>query len=180
MFLMMISLLDDAQRDLIEQIYKEDKAYFFRVAYRILSSTEDAEDAVSEAMLRIFDNIQKISELPRPKMRAYCIIIVKNCARARFRHDAKLQFTDQPDQYVDGADDGAESIYFERLDEEEIHKTLSGLMEEEQRLLYLRFEERRTYKEIARILDCPEENIRKRGTRLIEKLRKQMDASVLD
>ena len=174
MFLMMVSLLDDEQRDLIEQIYKEDKAYFHRVAYRILSSREDAEDAVSEAMLRIFDNLEKISSFPRPKMRAYCIIIVKNCARSKLRRDAKLQFTDCPEQFSAGEEDDVEVMFFRKLEMEKIQTILSGLTEDEQRLIFLRYDNRMTYRKIAGALCRPEENVRKQGARLIEKLRKQM------
>ena len=174
MFLMMVSLLDDEQRDLAEQIYKEDKTYFYRVAYRILSSKEDAEDVVSEAMLRIFDNLEKISSLSRPKMRAYCIIIVKNCARAKLRRDSKLLFTGSPEQYSAGEDDDVESMYFEKLDTNKIQTILSELTPDEQRLIFLRYDNRMTYKEIAGALRRPEENVRKQGTRLIEKLRRQM------
>ena len=174
MLLLMVSLLDDEQRDLFEKIFREDRSYFFRIAYRILASKEDAEDAVSEAMLRIVDNLKKISSLPRPKMRAYCIIIVKNCARAKLRRDAKLQFTDCPEQFSAGKEDDVESICFKKLDEEEIQTALSGLTEDEQRLIFLRYNNRMTYKEIAGVLLRPEENVRKQGARLIEKLRKQM------
>ena len=175
MLLMMISLLDDEQRDLIEKIFREDKTYFFRVARGILSSKEDAEDAVSDAMLKIFDNLEKISKLPRHKMRAYCIIIVKNCAREKIRRDKKMEFTDQPEQYAEHLSDSTEACFFKSMKAAEIQRILSGLSEDEQRLLFLRYEERKSYRDIGHTLQCSEDSARMRGFRIIEKLRKQMD-----
>ena len=173
MLLLMMSLLDEGQRDLIEKIFREEKAFFFRVARGILASKEEAEDAVSEAMLKIIDNLEKISKLPRNKMRAYCIVIVKNCARERIRKDRKLEFTDQPTPHDGDADESAEERYLKLHRSEEIQKLLSGLSKEEQRLLFLRYEERKNYREIGIALKCSEESAKMRGYRIIEKLRKQ-------
>ena len=127
MLLMMISLLDDEQREIIEKIFREDKSFFFHVARGILVSKEDAEDAVSEALLKIVDNLEKISNLPRNKMRAYCIIIVKNCAREKLRRDKRLEFTEEPEQYTGDAGESAEDRYFKTLKATEMQKILSFL-----------------------------------------------------
>ena len=175
MLLFVISLLDDEQRDLAERIFKEDKAYFFRVANKILASKSDAEDAVAEALLRIVENLEKISTLPRHKMRAYCIIIVKNCAKERIRRDKKIEFTDQPEQYAERLNESAEELFFKSMKDAEIKRVLSVLSEDEQRLLFLRYEERKSYRDIGQTLQCSEDSARMRGFRIIEKMRKQMD-----
>ncbi|MBR5970942.1 MAG: sigma-70 family RNA polymerase sigma factor [Lachnospiraceae bacterium] len=175
LLLMLSSLLDDEQRETIEKIFREEKSFFFRVARGMLASKEDAEDAVSEALLKIVDNLDKISKLPRNKTRAYCITIVKNCAREKLRRDKRLVFSEEPEQYADEAGESTEDRYFKTLKATELQTLLSLLSEEEQRLLFLRYEERRSYKDIGGILQCTEDSARMRGFRIIEKLRKHMD-----
>ncbi|MBQ6734364.1 MAG: sigma-70 family RNA polymerase sigma factor [Lachnospiraceae bacterium] len=178
MLFMMLSLLDDEQREIIEKIFREDKSFFFYVARGILVSKEDAEDAVSEALLKIVDNLEKISKLPRNKMRAYCITIVKNCAREKLRRDKRLEFTENPGQYTEDLGESTEDRFFKTIPSSEMQTMLSGLSEDEQRLLFLRYEEGRSYKEIACVLQCTENSARVRGFRILEKLRKQMDGII--
>ncbi|MBR0092094.1 MAG: sigma-70 family RNA polymerase sigma factor [Lachnospiraceae bacterium] len=179
MLLLTISLLDDEQRDLVEKIFKEDKDYFFRVANKILTSKTDAEDAVAEALLRIVENLDKISKLSRPEMRAYCITIVKNCANAKFRRDAGIVFTDEPDLFMNHVLTDPATIYEKKMDKDMLKTILSSFSEGDQQLIFLRFEDRMGYKEIGKVLGITEDTARKRGLRIGEKLRKQISEKLV-
>lgn len=80
MLILLFSVLNDEERELVEQIFHEHHIQFQRIAFRIVQSEETAEDVVSTAFVKIIDNIEKISELPCPQMTAFCVTIVKNAS----------------------------------------------------------------------------------------------------
>ena len=82
MLLLILSVLEDDQRNLVEKIYKENYQYFLKVAMQITGSTADAEEAVSSALLKISLNILKISHLTCPEMKAFCVTIFTKTAAA--------------------------------------------------------------------------------------------------
>ena len=54
------------------------EALWLYVSKAILKNNESAEDAVSEAFVRIIKNLDKINEDDRYKTRAFLVIIVRN------------------------------------------------------------------------------------------------------
>ena len=170
MFLMMVSLLDDEQRDLIEKIFKEDRRLFFNIARRILGSITEAEDAVSDAMIQITDNLERIKNLPRHEMRAYCIVIVRNCSYERFRKNKhELQLDEIGFNIADVRNEPGED-YIRQEQIGAVRRLIQELPKEERLLLQLRFYHQSSYREIAEILGITEETARKRA----ERIRKEM------
>lgn len=82
------------ERDAFEQFYLAYRDVMYRVAYRLLDNTQDAEDAVHQAFLSILGCFEKISEIHCPKTKAFCVIIVERKAldllRARKRAPVSL------------------------------------------------------------------------------------------
>lgn len=175
MFLMMVSLLDDEQRDLIERIFKEDRRLFFNIARRILGSITEAEDAVSDAMIQITDNLEKIKNLPRHEMRAYCIVIVRNCSYGRFRRNKhELRLDEVGSDIADERNEPGE-IYIRQERIKAVRKMIQELSKEDGLLLQLRFYHQSSYKEIADILGITEETARKRAERIRRIIRLRLD-----
>ena len=61
----------------------------FYVARQILSSDEDAEDAVHEAFLAILRHMDDISDVPDPKTRAFVVLIAERKAIDLLRRNAR-------------------------------------------------------------------------------------------
>jgi sigma-70, region 4 subfamily len=78
MIILLLSILNDEQRALVERIFHEHNIHFQCISFNIVKSEETAKDAVSAAFVKIMENIEKISDLPCPQMTAFCVTIVKN------------------------------------------------------------------------------------------------------
>ena len=170
--MLFVMILSDHERSFVENLFRENKALFFNVARQILHSHAEAEDAVSDAMFRIITNLDKISGLPRHKIRAYCIVIVRNCAYARYRK------TDEVPMEMNAAAGAAikhpEDVLLEKENAEELKCIIRKLSGDERMLLQLKYVDEANYKEIADVLGITEETARKRAERLLRKLREQM------
>ena len=55
----------DEERDLVTRIYTHFERMMYKIALGILKNPQDAEDAVSEAFIRIIKNLDKISMIKR-------------------------------------------------------------------------------------------------------------------
>lgn len=64
----------------LEELYFKYKTNMFHVANRILKDTYMAEDAVSEAFIKIAKNQTKILELGQKEQQDYVLILTKNTA----------------------------------------------------------------------------------------------------
>lgn len=63
-----------------EQLYHSYRKQMLAVAYRILENTDDAEDAVQDALLGIAKSISSLWELEDGALRAYVLTAAKNAA----------------------------------------------------------------------------------------------------
>ena len=62
---------------------------FYRVAYHLLESQQDAEDAVQTLYLKLWDSRDRMSEIKNPL--AYGIFILKNICIDRIRRSLWMQ-----------------------------------------------------------------------------------------
>ena len=86
-YLQMIETNEDRAK--FEQIYTEYKGLMFHIAYQRLQHTQDAEDAVHHAFVKIAENIKKIDPVsPRTKQLVVTIVDnrVTDILRVRGRH----------------------------------------------------------------------------------------------
>lgn len=68
------------------QTYLAYREMMFRVAYRIVQNEADAEDAVAEAFLRIYQNYRCIREPVSPVTRRFCAVVTERVALNALRH----------------------------------------------------------------------------------------------
>ena len=163
MMILLFGVLNDEQRALVERIFHEHRVHFQRISFKIVKSEETAEDVVSTAFVKIMDNIEKISELPCPQMTAFCVSIVKNASIDVLRHS-------QQSVHLDRWDLTDECIH--NADVRKLTELMDWLDPDDRRFLYLRYTQEMGYKEIGTLLNISEDAAKKRGQRLIKKLRK--------
>ena len=149
-----------SERLFVETV-REKRGAMWRVAFHILRSEADAEDAVSsavEATWKRLDRLRDAGALP-----AYLMRSTVNAARdelRRRRHTAPLE----------PLEDRLEAPKAERG----IADYVSGLAEKFRLPLLLKFDEELQEKEIARILRIPRGTVSSRISRGLEILRKEM------
>ncbi len=160
------------QRVLVERIFHEHRIHFQRISFKIVKSEEAAEDVVSTAFVKIMDNIEKNSELPCPQMTAFYVSIVKNASIDVLRQSRQSVHMDCWDNVPgEDADDLADEC-IHNADVHRLSKVIDSLDPDDSRFLYLRYTQEMGYKEIGTLLNISEDAAKKRGQRLIKKLRK--------
>lgn len=91
----------EADREVIDRIYREFYPLMRSVASRAApGDSQDAEDAVHDAMIKIINNISVIDTSDRKKLRSFCCIIARNCAldRVRKRENRNVSLEEIPDE----------------------------------------------------------------------------------
>ena len=89
MMMYMALMEDPGHISLFEQIYQTYRGAMFGIAVAVLRDHHLAEDAVSEAFLKIAKNINKISALDGQVRRDYIVIITRNSALDLYRQRQK-------------------------------------------------------------------------------------------
>lgn len=83
---------DNAQRNELEELYKENLNRFLNIAYSNLHNKSDAEDAVQETFRRIAEKPEKFFAVPLQYRIKYVFIIIKNVSVEMFGKKNKVSF----------------------------------------------------------------------------------------
>lgn len=172
MMILPFSVLNDEQRALVERIFREHHIHFQRISFNIVKSEAAAEDVVSTAFVKIMGNIEKISDLPCPQMTTFCVTIVKNASIDVLR---QLQQNVHIDYWDNISGENTDDIADECIHNADIHRLteLIDLLDPDERhFIYLRYTLEMGYREIGELLNISEDAAKKRGQRLVKKLRK--------
>ena len=172
MFIIIVGTLSDREKELVNQIFKDSNIKLYNISFQILHSHSDAEEAVSQTFLKIISHIEKISKLPCPEIAPYCVVIVKNESANILRKRKKLVFIDEVQTDKGGSNySELENMWAQNISKEELLSVIDGLSEEEKYLIHLRYTNDMSFKEIAALLGVSEETAKKRGYRILKKLR---------
>jgi len=164
--------MSDDEKDLVNEIFSKTNVKMYNMSYNILRSHNDAEEAVSQTFLKIMEHIKRISDLPRLQIEPYCVIILKNEAMNILRQRKKHAIVDEID-YLEqnSASYDIEEEYINSLEKEKLLACVNRLSDEERNFIYFRFVYEMGYKQISELLDITEEAAKKRGQRILKKLR---------
>ena len=135
-----------------------DKLY--RLAYSYMKNREDAMDVVQESIykaIRSCDQIRTESQIA-----SWCYQIVVRTALDLIRKQRRE---------VIGIEEYQEESQFDRYEDIDIMKSLDILSEEEKSIIILRYFEEQKLKEIANILEEPENTIKSKLYRALKKLK---------
>lgn len=130
----------------------------YRIAMGILHSSQDAEDAVSNAIEATWKNLWRIgSDAAIPSYLTRCTI---NAAKMELRHRRYTEPIEPYHECLTVPDKGANVTDY-----------LSGLKEKDRLLLILKYQEDMPEAEIASILRIPRGTVSSRLSRLLKRLR---------
>lgn len=169
LYLSMLKTGED--KNLFEDLYLKNRQSMYAVAYSILNNVEDSEDAVHHAFLKIADNFEKIKSIPCHKIEPYFVIIVRNASINIYNKNKKNseRFTALDDNKI-----SVDIDFFENIDYDKLVQTISDLPMIYKDILYLRYINEFTTKEISKMLDIPINTVHKR----IERAKKLLKAEL--
>ena len=151
---MSISLADDGPREQFAQAVTEHTCAMFRTARAILDNDADAEDAVSEAVLRAWQAWGGLRK--QEAVRAWLLKITVNCAREQRRKTGRVVAMENLET-VAGA---AEDRHYDGL-----WDAVLALPEEQRSAVVLFYYEDMTISQIARILGVAQGTVKSRLSR---------------
>lgn len=115
----------------------------YRVAFYILEDSADAEDAVQETFLKLWQGREALDSIQNP--RAYAVRMLRNLCVDRIRKASHLTFPEELPETPDPQDDGIDSR--ERLNK--VLEAVKALPERQREVLVLRTIEGLSYEEIS-------------------------------
>ena len=157
-----------AEQDKFEYVFNKYKKLMLHKAYGILQDYYLAEDAASEAFIRIYKNLHKIGDPDDPKSVAFIITIVKNVALTMLKqeksHDAEEIDEEQHDDF------NLEEQTLAQLGAERIYNMIDELGEDMKSVFLLKYSYDLSHKDIGNILGISENNVTVRLHRARNKL----------
>lgn len=170
--------------DIFLQIYEQYYRLMYQVAYSILKSTEDTEDALQEAFIRIDKNISKILDPFCPKTRNFVVIIVKRVALNILDKRKGIAFEELSAMLEDGSIEASP----EKMSEEKtawnfVKTAIQNLPYIYRECLYLSLIDEYTPEEIADLLEIKKQSVYKRlkrGKKMLQDRLAEMGVSYED
>ena len=145
------------------QMYETVYIDLYRFALCMMKNKQEAEDAVSEAVLKAYENMGKLRD--KEAFRSWIFTITANTCKRRLRKEAKRN-----DEFIDEnrlSTSTAEVDYGLALD---VRKAFFILSEEEQEIIGLSVFGGYNSKEIGKMLGIKDNTVRSKKTRALEKM----------
>ncbi len=154
----------------LQQLYKTYEQPMYRIAYAVLHNSELAEDAVSDAFIRIIGKLSRIKEVDSPKTKKYIVKIIKSTSINIYRKNKQfyvheLPIDEQTMQIPDPAANAEERAMSGVNDE-----LLKSVSETDRKIIMLRCNDEMSWKEVAGEMSLTESNVRKRFERARKKI----------
>lgn len=167
MFIYLQMIEDEPDRVKFELLYVKYQQLMHYVANQVLHNSEDAEDAVHNAFIAIAKNISKISGVDCPKTRSYIVVITENKAIDMLRSRQRVQTMEYNDAL------GGMEIPMD--EDDRLACAISRLPARYRELLLLKYDSGYNTRELAKLLDMTEENVRMTLFRARKALKKQLE-----
>jgi RNA polymerase sigma-70 factor (ECF subfamily) len=156
--------MEMSERLKITALYDLYEQPMYRIAYAVLHDSALAEDAVSDAFIRIIGKLNKIGEPYSPKTKSYIVKVIKSTSINIYRRNKRRFEYEQPmDERTLSIPDRSAVVTDSSM--------LNGLNPDERRIIVLRCEKGMSWKEVAAEMSLNEATVRKRFERIKTKLK---------
>lgn len=147
-----------------EQWYRGNVRLMYYVAYERLQNREQAEDAVSEAVLRLYSGLQKWDCQGEDDFRRLAVLVTRNAAIDIFRKNTRA-IPMSPEDLTDygGVSEDVLEQAMAKMEWEQVRASIGQLKEEDQIVLFLRGVHGLSERETARLLGIKPKSV---GVRL--------------
>lgn len=161
---MILSQTQDDARERFAAAVTAHRRAMYRAARALLSSDADAEDAVSEAILRAWQAFGRLRD--EKALKSWLIKITVNCAYEHHRRGAHVTYTDDLEPLAGGAEDKHDFTLWDAV---------CALPEDYRVATVLFYYEDMTTAEIAKTLGVREGTVRSRLSRARNRLRTMLE-----
>ena len=141
----------------LKEIWLTFSGRFYRIAYYILDSQEDAEDAVQELYLKIFSGSKNMMDVKNPV--AYGTTLLRNICIDRIRRRTPVR-TAESQEYIVSDTSGPDETSACRDALKYLLQEMEKLPEKQSRALKMRAFEGLEYQEIAKRMRLSQVNVR--------------------
>lgn len=134
------------------------KDKLFRLALRITLDRAEAEDVVQDTMIRVWNKRDEWQQFE--SVEAYCLIVAKNLAidRSQKKDAQNVELTPEMAEEADTSGPYDRLVNNERM--KIIHRLINELPEKQRLIMQLRDIEGESYKDIAKVLQLTEEQVK--------------------
>lgn len=171
------------ESDKLKQLYELYEQPMYRIAFAVLKNNEFAEDAVSDAFIKIIGKLHKIGDAGSPKTKNYIIKVIKstsiNIYRKKRTSYAREVTIDETVMQIPDDSDSAEDLIIAAEIRSELHDIINNIKEPDRSILLLRCRDELSWREVAQILSLTEVNVRKRFERIRKKLTEEISRNPL-
>ena len=161
-YLSILETSDD--KNIFEKLYLNYVNLMHKVAFDILNNEEDAEDAVSEAFIRIAKNFKIINKKICPKTANQFVIIVRNIAIDMYRKNKQIN---ENSKIVELISDN----YFDGIEEQNLKLSIAILNDTDKDILYFHYIYGYKIKEISKLFEISKDATYKRLQRAKQNLK---------
>ncbi len=183
--------LDDLESGLVERARRGDTAAYgelvrryqplaFRVAFVIVGSAEEAEDAAQEGFVRAYNALGSFRD--GSPLRPWLLTIVANAARSRRAAAARhptLALSAAADRPSDDAAQLPEAAALAAELQRELLRAVHALRGDDQQVIVCRYFLNLTEAETAEVLGCPRGTVKSRLSRALQRLRRQLTSATV-
>ena len=145
------------------QLYETVYMDLYRFALCLMKNKQDAEDAVSESVLKAYENIRKLKD--ENAFRSWIFTITANTCKSRLREAAKRKNESIEECLVNTPSE--ETDYGMSID---VRRAFTVLNEEEQTIIGLSVFGGYNSKEIGQMLGLKDNTVRSKKVRALEKM----------
>ena len=149
----------------IQKLYEIYEQPMYRIAYAFLHNREMAEDAVSEAFVRIIGKINRLGDAESPKTKSYIVKVIKSTSIGIYRRNKRKYMYEQPiDDNIMQLSDPLTDVE-DKIIAGSTGEIMNGLEETDRTIVMFRCRDEMPYKEIAQRTAMSEAAVRKRFER---------------
>jgi RNA polymerase sigma factor, sigma-70 family len=177
MYLFIASIEDNQERTFMERLFEKHNSRMINIARKILNDNIDAEDAIQEAFIRIYKNIEKFLTLNENDLCLLLSIYSKNEALRLLKNRSKhsnisLNYDDDNGNY-DIPDDSLnlDDMIIKKEYYNTITSYINNLPETQRHVIILRYKYNMNEREIADIVGTTDDAISARIRRAKDSLR---------
>jgi len=165
----LLSFDNENDKNKFDYLYNKYKKLLLYKAYQVLNDYSLAEDAVSEAFLRIYKNIRKIDDADSNQTISFLVTIVKNVSITMFNSEKRgsvveLEGYDREDDF------NLEEFIVSEDAAKNILSIVDSLKEEIKAPFLMKYAKGLSHREISQILNISENNVTVRIHRAKKKL----------
>lgn len=164
------------RHDYFEDLYKENRALILNYIRKRVKNKEDAEDLTEEVFIRVYKNLPDF-KWQGVSVKSWIFTIARNAIIDYYRKFDKEKNNVSLEEVSTNFKSGSKDILVNLLDGEEdkkLYLEISKLKEKDQFLIYYKYFEELSIKEIAKRVSMSESNVATRLHRLRKKILKSM------